>query len=111
MTCGHTLGRSAAGRPVIVTALAVAGVLVVLIPRSRSPSSPRRWSRQSIPSKQVSVSGAGMPRNCYLALRLGLLETERSALRDWRSHGYITATVLRAIERSLDLEEARIRGS
>ena len=99
MTCGHTLGRSAAGRPVIVTALAVAGVLVVLIPRSRSPSSPRRWSRQSIPSKQVSVSGAGMPRNCYLALRLGLLETV--ALRDWRSHGYITATVLRAIERSL----------
>ena len=34
-----------------------------------------------------------------LPLRLGLLKTV--ALRDWRSHGYITATVLRAIERSL----------
>ena len=109
MTCGHTLGRSAAGRPVIVTALAVAGVLDH--PPLAVAVLAQRWSRQWIPSKQVSVSGAGMPRNCYLALRLGLLETERSALRDWRAHGYITATVLRAIERSLDLDEARIRGS
>ena len=47
----------------------------------------------------------------YLTLRLGLLEAERLALRDWRAQGHLTATVLRAIERSLDLEEARIRGS
>ena len=47
----------------------------------------------------------------YLALRLELLEAERSAVLGLWQQGRITAAVYRGIERGLDLEEARLRGS
>lgn len=47
----------------------------------------------------------------YLALRLALLGVERSVVLALRQQGRINATVHRALERRLDLEEARIRGS
>jgi Na+/H+ antiporter len=47
----------------------------------------------------------------YRALRLILLDVERSAVLDWQAQARVSAMVLRTIERSLDLEEARIRGS
>jgi CPA1 family monovalent cation:H+ antiporter len=47
----------------------------------------------------------------YQAVRLKLLEVERSVVLALRREGHINATVLRAIERDLDLEEARIGGS
>jgi Na+/H+ antiporter len=53
--------------------------------------------------------GAHDPR--YLALRLQLLDVERSAVLELRQQGRISAAVYRVIERGLDLEEARIRGS
>jgi Na+/H+ antiporter len=46
----------------------------------------------------------------YRALQLELLGVERSAVIGLRQQGRISATVLRAIERILDLEEARLRG-
>jgi len=47
----------------------------------------------------------------YRALRLKLLEVERSVVLALRREGHINATMLRALERDLDLEEARISGS
>lgn len=47
----------------------------------------------------------------YRALRLKLIGVERSVLLTLRRDGRINATVLRAIERDLDLEEARHSGS
>lgn len=47
----------------------------------------------------------------YRALRLKLLGVERSELLALRRDGRINATVLRTIERDLDLEEARLSGS
>jgi CPA1 family monovalent cation:H+ antiporter len=47
----------------------------------------------------------------YRALRLKLLDVERSALLALRRDGRINATLLRAIERDFDLEEARLSGS
>jgi NhaP-type Na+/H+ or K+/H+ antiporter len=47
----------------------------------------------------------------YRALRLELLGVERSELLALRRDGRINATVLRTIERDLDLEEARLSGS
>lgn len=47
----------------------------------------------------------------YRALRLELLGVERSALLALRRDGRINATLLRAIERDFDLEEARLSGS
>jgi CPA1 family monovalent cation:H+ antiporter len=47
----------------------------------------------------------------YRALRLELLGVERSVLLALRSDGRINATLLRAIERDFDLEEARLSGS
>ncbi|MFZ3293090.1 Na+/H+ antiporter [Mycobacterium sp.] len=47
----------------------------------------------------------------YRALRLNLIGVERSILLALRRDGRINATLLRAIERDLDLEEARHRGS
>jgi CPA1 family monovalent cation:H+ antiporter len=47
----------------------------------------------------------------YRSLRLKLLEVERSVLLGLRRDGRINATLLRAIERDLDLEEARISKS
>jgi len=44
----------------------------------------------------------------YRALRLEMLGVERAAVVGLRQQGRINATVLRAIERSLDLEEARL---
>lgn len=45
----------------------------------------------------------------YRGLRLGMLGAERAMVVGLRQQGRISATVLRAIERSLDLEEARLR--
>jgi Na+/H+ antiporter len=47
----------------------------------------------------------------YRALRLKLINVERSVLLSLRRDGRINATVLRAIERDFDLEEARLSGS
>jgi Na+/H+ antiporter len=47
----------------------------------------------------------------YKSLRLKLLDVERSILLSLRRDGRINATLLRIIERDLDLEEARIGGS
>jgi Na+/H+ antiporter len=47
----------------------------------------------------------------YRALRLELLDEERSAVLGLRQQGRISAAVYRVVERSLDLEAARIRGS
>jgi CPA1 family monovalent cation:H+ antiporter len=47
----------------------------------------------------------------YRDLRLDLLDVERSVLLSLRRDGRINATLLRAIERDLDLEEARLSGS
>jgi CPA1 family monovalent cation:H+ antiporter len=44
-------------------------------------------------------------------LRLLLLGVERSVLLSLRRDGRINATVLRAIERDFDLEDARLSGS
>jgi Na+/H+ antiporter len=58
-------------------------------------------------TNQVS-GGVHEPR--YLALRLELLDAERSAVLGLWQQGRITAAVYRIIERGLDLEEARLRG-
>jgi NhaP-type Na+/H+ or K+/H+ antiporter len=63
----------------------------------------------SPPSDQESGEAREMER--YRALRLELLGVERSALLALRRDGRINATVLRTIERDLDLEEARLIGS
>jgi CPA1 family monovalent cation:H+ antiporter len=47
----------------------------------------------------------------YRALRLRLIGVERSVLLTLRRDGRINATLLRAIERDLDLEETRHSGS
>jgi hypothetical protein len=47
----------------------------------------------------------------YRTLRLKLLEVERSVVLAWRRKGHINATLLRILERDLDLEEARLTGS
>ncbi|BBX44028.1 Na+/H+ antiporter [Mycobacterium cookii] len=47
----------------------------------------------------------------YRALRLQLIGVERSVLMSLRRDGRINATLLRAVERDLDLEEARHSGS
>jgi CPA1 family monovalent cation:H+ antiporter len=47
----------------------------------------------------------------YRALRLELVGVERSVLLTLRENGRINATLLRAIERDFDLEEARLTGS
>jgi Na+/H+ antiporter len=47
----------------------------------------------------------------YRALRLKLIAVERSVLMSLRRDGRINATVLRAIERDFDLEEARLSRS
>jgi CPA1 family monovalent cation:H+ antiporter len=47
----------------------------------------------------------------YRTLRLKLIGVERSVLLKLRRDGRINATVLRAIERDFDLEEARLSGS
>jgi Na+/H+ antiporter len=47
----------------------------------------------------------------YRALRLALIGVERSVLLSLRRDGRLNATLLRAIERDYDLEEARLSGS
>jgi Na+/H+ antiporter len=47
----------------------------------------------------------------YRGLRLALISVERSVLLKLRRDGRINATLLRAIERDFDLEEARLSGS
>lgn len=47
----------------------------------------------------------------YQQLRLTLLKVERSVVLALRREGRINATLLRSIERDLDLEEARLHGS
>jgi len=47
----------------------------------------------------------------YRMLRLELLRVERSVVLALRRDGHINATLLRTIERDLDLEEARLTGS
>jgi CPA1 family monovalent cation:H+ antiporter len=47
----------------------------------------------------------------YRNLRLKLLDVERSVVLSLRRDGRINATLLRAIERDYDLEEARLSGS
>ena len=61
------------------------------------------------PTDEESDEAREMER--YRALRLELLGVERSALLALRRDGRINATVLRTIERDLDLEEARLSGS
>lgn len=47
----------------------------------------------------------------YSALRLQLLDIERSVMMGLRREGHINATLLRSLERDIDLEEARLRRS
>ncbi|MFZ3302075.1 MAG: hypothetical protein WA227_00275, partial [Mycobacterium sp.] len=61
------------------------------------------------PSDEESDDAREMAR--YRALRLRLIGIERSVLLTLRRDGRINATLLRAIERDLDLEEARHSGS
>ncbi len=61
------------------------------------------------PSDAESADAAEIER--YRGLRLKLLGVERSELLALRRDGRINATVLRAIERDFDLEEARLSGS
>jgi hypothetical protein len=61
------------------------------------------------PSDQGSGDVEKMER--YLTLRLELLGVERSVVLSLRRDRRINATLLRAIERDLDLEEARLIGS
>ncbi|MGA7134406.1 MAG: Na+/H+ antiporter [Mycobacterium sp.] len=63
----------------------------------------------SPPSDDESDDAQEMER--YQALRLKLIGVERSVLLKLRRDGRINATLLRTIERDLDLEEARHRGS
>jgi Na+/H+ antiporter len=63
----------------------------------------------SPPGDQESDEAQEMER--YRTLRLKLLGVERSVLLALRSDGHINATLLRTIERDLDLEEARLTGS
>jgi Na+/H+ antiporter len=63
----------------------------------------------SPPSDHESDDAREMEK--YRALRLELLGVERSVLLGLRRDGRINATLLRAIERDLDLEEARVSGS
>jgi Na+/H+ antiporter len=63
----------------------------------------------SPPNDQESDEAQEMER--YRALRLELLGVERSAVLALRREGHINATLLRTIERDLDLEEARLSGS
>jgi monovalent cation/hydrogen antiporter len=46
----------------------------------------------------------------YMGLRLKLLGVERSVMLELRREGRINATLLRTLERDLDLEEARLHG-
>jgi Na+/H+ antiporter len=61
------------------------------------------------PTDEKSDEAREMER--YRALRLDLIGVERSALLALRRDGRINATLLRTIERDLDLEEARLSGS
>jgi hypothetical protein len=61
------------------------------------------------PSDQGSGDVEKMER--YLTLRLELLGVERSVVLSLRRDRRINATLLRAIERDLDLGEARLIGS
>jgi NhaP-type Na+/H+ or K+/H+ antiporter len=63
----------------------------------------------SPPNDQESDEAQEMER--YRTLRLELLRVERSAVLALRREGHINATMLRTIERDLDLEEARLTGS
>jgi Na+/H+ antiporter len=63
----------------------------------------------SPPSDEESDEAQEMER--YRTLRLELLRVERSVVLALRSDGHINATLLRTIERDLDLEEARLTGS
>jgi Na+/H+ antiporter len=56
-------------------------------------------------------SGSADEPHRYLALRLKLLGVERSVVLGLRQQGRISATAHRGLERGLDLEEARLRGS
>jgi CPA1 family monovalent cation:H+ antiporter len=68
-----------------------------------------RHLEASPPSDEESHHAREMEQ--YRALRLELLGIERSALLALRRDGRINATVLRTIERDLDLEEARLSGA
>jgi CPA1 family monovalent cation:H+ antiporter len=63
----------------------------------------------SPPSDEESDDAQEMER--YRTLRLKLLGVERSVVLGLRRDGRINATLLRTIERDLDLEEARLSGS
>ena len=63
----------------------------------------------SPPGDEESDEAREMER--YRALRLELLGVERSTVLALRRDGRINATVLRTVERDLDLEEARLSGS
>jgi NhaP-type Na+/H+ or K+/H+ antiporter len=63
----------------------------------------------SPPNDQESDEAQEMER--YRTLRLELLRVERSVVLALRRDGHINATLLRTIERDLDLEEARLTGS
>ena len=68
-----------------------------------------RRLQSSPPNDEGSNDVREMDR--YRAVRLQLLEVERSVVLALRREGQINATLLRVLERDLDLEEARITGS
>ena len=68
-----------------------------------------RRLRLGPPGDEDSDEAREMER--YRALRLELLGVERSTVLALRRDGRINATVLRTVERDLDLEEARLSGS
>ena len=72
------------------------------------------WRLQiTTPSDRASGDADGHTEEMerYLDLRLELLNVERLAVLALRREGRINATVLRTIERDLDLQEARLSGS
>ena len=66
------------------------------------------WARAEMDRRDAGWSGARHER--VRQLRLAVLEHERSAVTDLRDTGAIDDIVLRDMEATLDLEEARLRG-
>lgn len=76
-------------------------------PRRDVPGGWRRPGRMTTARRR----GTRTRRGDRMRWRLEVLDVERAALSEWRAQGRASATVLRAIERSLDLEETRLRDS
>jgi Na+/H+ antiporter len=70
-----------------------------------------RVRRLQISPSRDEESAEAQQLERYRTLRLTLLGVERSVVLALRRDGHINATLLRTIERDLDLEEARLSGS